>query len=126
FMSLRANRISIAAEQLAKAAYFAERRIAVTSIAGKDERGLEYLLLAPAGSDQTVNNVTLFFPRKIRSAPIVLAAGDLRLFHVSISVQLRTYWDSRTPAKAGHAVVRPNVPILVAVVVHGYTKAMPS
>jgi len=122
FISLHANRISAGAEELAKAAYFAERRIALTSAVGKDEHGAEYLLLSPSGSDQAINNVTLFFPQKLRIPPIALAAGDLRLFHVGISEQIRAYWDSRTPTKEGFALVRPNVPMPVAVVIHGYTK----
>jgi len=122
FISLRANRVSAGAEELAKAAYFAERRIALTSSAGKDEHGIEYLLLTPTGSDQAINNVTLFFPRKLRIPPIALAAGDLRLVHSRISVELRAYWDSRTPAKMGYGMVRPNVPLPVVAMVHGHSK----
>lgn len=122
FVSLHANRISAGAEELAKAAYFAERRIALISSTEKDEHGSEYLMFAPAGSDQTINSVTLFFPLKLGISPITLAAGDLRLYHSRISLDLRVYWDSRTPAKEGYGLVRLNVPIPVAAVVHGYSK----
>ena len=122
FFSFRANRISAAAEQLAKAAYFAERRVALTSTIGKDDRGLEHLLLAPATSDQTVNNVTLFFPRKLQIVPIALAAGNMRLTLARISPQLHTYWDSRTPPNENYGQVRQNAPVPIAVMVHGHSK----
>jgi hypothetical protein len=121
-VSLQANRTSAAAEQLAREAYFSERRIAVVSTLIKSEDGSEYLSLNPAGSDQTINNVTLFFPRKIREKPYAVAAGELRLSAVVLEYALRDYWDTLTPSKADHAVVRERASIPVGVSVHGYTK----
>jgi hypothetical protein len=122
WVSLRANRISTRAQNVAEAAYFAERRIAIRSSIETDEHGSQYLLLAPAGSDQAINNVTLIFPRTIGIPSIALAAGDIRLYCTRISTQIARYWDARTPAKAGHAMVREHAPIPVAVVAHGHTK----
>ena len=120
--ALRANRISVAAEELARRAYLAERRIALRSEVAKDPGGGEYLAITPAGADQAINSVTLCFPTKVRVPPIALVAGDLRLPLAAVTEQLREYWDSRTPPEPGYALVRPNVPIPVAAVVHGYTK----
>jgi type II secretory pathway pseudopilin PulG len=121
-ISLRANRLSASAERLAREAYSAERRIALTSARSASEGGVEYLALAPAGSEQTVNNVTLVFPSRVRQRPLTVAAGDLRLNVSALEHDLRTYWDGRTPAKQGHAVVRERAPVPVGVLVHGMSK----
>lgn len=122
WVSLRANRTSAAARALAERAYAAEHRLALVSSAGKDERGAEYLLLSPAGSDQTINSVTLFFPRKTEISPVVLAAGNLRLFHAQTQPWLTRYWDSRTPPIPGKALVRLSVPTPVVALLHGNSK----
>jgi len=116
-VSLRANRTSASALQLAERAYLAESRLSVTSSAEKD-----CLVLAPERADQTINTITLFFPRKIGIAPIALATGDLRLSFDRISSALQRYWDSRTPVIPGRAALREHVPIPVVALVHGHTK----
>jgi hypothetical protein len=122
WVSLRANRTSAAAKQIAERAYAAEHRLALTSTAGKDERGAEYLLLSPAGSDQTINSVTLFFPGKTGISPVVLASGAMRLFHTQVAPWLKRYWDSRTPTISGKALVRLHAPTPVVALLHGFSR----
>lgn len=120
-ISLRANRISSRALELATQTYFAERRIAL-----KSEHTSDRLVLSPVVAEQTVNNLTMYFPKKLGIAPIALASSDLQLFDTRVAPQLRDYWDSKTPESPGHAVVRENASIPVVVVVHGHTKGVAS
>lgn len=117
WVSLRSSRTSASALRLAERTYFTGRRLAVRSSAEED-----YLLLSPDGADETINSITLFFPRKTGISPIALASGGLKLFHARISSALRTYWDSRTSLVPGHAAVRTNATMPVVALIHGHTK----
>ncbi|SRR6266536_334959 len=121
-VSMRANRISRDAHQLARDAYFGERRIFL-----KSERGPHELLLSTSSEDQTINTVTIYFPAKLGIEPISLAASNLSLHETRVQHQLKRYWDSITPtAKRGFATVRLTAATPVVGVVHGHTKGVAS
>lgn len=119
-LAFRANKISKEAHQLAKDAYIGERRIFL-----KSERRPEGLLLTASGDDQTINNITLFFPKKLGISPVVLAGANLILYDLRIQANVKHYWDSHTPLpNTGFAVVRQHSPLPVVALVHGHTKGV--
>jgi len=113
FRSRRANQIASEALELSKRSL---------SIAVKSQRAEDGLVLSPAGSDQEINNLTIYFPQKIGLQPISLVSGNLKLLDVRIVPSLRAYWDSKTPESPGMASVRQNVPMPIVIDIHGHTK----
>jgi len=115
FRARRANLISSEALELAKRAL---------SISVKSQRSDDCLVLSPVGSDQEINNLVIYFPRKLKLEPVALTAGNFKLLDVRISPALREYWDSRTPESPGTASVRSNVPVPAVISVHGHAKGV--
>jgi hypothetical protein len=123
FSSLRARRatqISLEALELSKEALELSKR--ALSIAVKSVRGDDCLILSPVGSEQEINNLTIYFPRKLGLEPIPLVSGNLKLLDVRITSALRSYWDSHTPESPGNAILRSNIPVPVVIDVHGHTR----
>jgi hypothetical protein len=113
--SLRSNRISSSALEMAKQAFFGERRIAL-----KSERVSDHLLLSATVDGQTLHSITMYFPTKLGIAPFALGPPDFKLWDNKIATPVRTYWDSMTTPGSERA----NVPMPVVAVVQGYTKGV--
>jgi hypothetical protein len=117
FLSARANRIGSSAYRLA-----ADTRTAETLIVLVSERTKDGLSISAADRQQVINNMTLFFPRALGIQPIALTAPSMILYDTGLTSAVSRYWDSRTPAVSGHAVVRQSVPVPVVIVVQGYSR----
>lgn len=123
FSSLRARRatqISLEALELSKEALELSKR--ALSIAVKSVRGDDCLVLSAVGSEQEINNLTIYFPRKLSLEPVPLVSGNLKLFDLRITSALRSYWDSHTPESKGNIILRRNIPVPVVIDVHGHTR----
>jgi hypothetical protein len=111
-------RLQKAQEELAKL-QIAERRVQVVAVVGD-----RLVKLRPFGTDQGVNNLTIYFPQALAIAPIAVAAPDLDVAIDRIAPRVKNFWDACTPPREGHALVRPTASIPVALEIHGYTKGV--
>lgn len=120
-ISLNANHISEKAYNLSQNEYISDRRILLKSI----KRG-DYLELIPISNEQSINNLTIYFPSKFGFMPKVLTPPNFKIYNGLIDNTLKTYIDEITPNTKDHASLRPNFPLPILIVTHGYTKGTAS
>jgi len=120
-VSFNSNRISNEAYKLSQNEYFSDRRILLKSI---KKNG--YLELIPISSEQSINNLTIFFPSKFGFQPKVLTPPNLKIYNTLIDTTLKNYIDEITPDTEDYASLRPNFPFPILIATQGYTKGTAS